>query len=387
MTCCMHSFAWEDLCVSSTTQEAPPPQSLPTETLELIFDLTVASSRRDLNPNNAPLVLRKVSRRWRAIADGRKNLWSHLTIQPSQFHQANAAVASQWLKRAGATTMLQITLVAHGIHRRHIRRVLDAILHTSIQWECLYLDVPASSAKYVLNNPAVAFPALKQLRLEIDGHVVLKPHAPLLDAVRLLIRPPTWQPMTIMNLGWASITYLDIDIASGTLDYIWHVMYLCPHLDTLRVTAFINCMLPQRPVLLHHHIYSNIRKLRLVCDLRPSVVAHFLYGLTLPRLNYLELICFDDSPESFEWPMKAITDLRQRCLPPLVSLVTVGKRIFEADIIALVRNLKYLEEIAVVHENQDLVTDAVRALLPRDNAALEKQHAAYYQERAMAGLP
>jgi hypothetical protein len=66
-------------------------------------------------------------------------------------------------------------------------------------------------------------------------------------------------------------------------------------------------------------------------------------------------------------------------------LSVMGKTISEADLCDFVPRMKYLEVLAVNDGFTNLVTQAVRDLLPQDSADIQQLRIAYFQELVLHG--
>jgi hypothetical protein len=63
-----------------------------------------------------------------------------------------------------------------------------------------------------------------------------------------------------------------------------------------------------------------------------------------------------------------------------------GKTIGEADLCDFVSRMKYLERLDVNDGINDLVTQAVRNLLPQDDTGIQRQREAHRQELILRGF-
>ena len=355
--------------------------TLPAETLQEIFLYCNAGSVGDLGPDNLPLVLRRVSVTFKAIADSTMGLWSTITITPSQVLLSNVRVIRKWLQRSG-TLPLDISICAPSTSTDHsiLIAILAEFMPTFHRWQHLMLSIPVGFLPMLLRNPGAPLPMLESLTLVIDyqshftfGLSTMCPRDASLFTHAHSIGPYCSQ----LQIAWEQITHLDINGVRGTIDVIWDILVQCPRLYSLIVTARIHSSNLHIPF---HYIYSNISHLTLSVTAHPIVIGWFLDRLYLTHLQELQLIFEDPKDEMSLWPRGAILDLRQRCFPPLKRLAIVGKLILEEDLVDFVHQMKYLERLEVMYRTYDLVTPAVCGLLPKDPAAVLRQRSAYWND-------
>ena len=189
----------------------------------------------------------------------------------------------------------------------------------------------------------------------------------------------------LFNLAWSQITSLDIHTMLGTIDVMWNILTGCPRLLNLTITAPHNHATPYIPFFPHNVFHSNLRRLVVFTSSRPGVIGYFLDGLFLPYLQDLRLHFTNRLYDTHIWPSVEILSLRHRALPPLSKLTIAGKTISEADLCDFVLRMRYLEQLDVNDGTTNLVTQAVRVLLPQNDDDIRRQQAAYRQELIARG--
>ena len=358
---------------------------LPAETLREIFLYCMVGGIGDLNPANAPLVLRRVNTAWKVVTDSTPCLWSTIAITPPQFLRSNVQAIKEWLERAGTTNLLNISVsVPPGFPDLSLLlAVLAEFMPFSRRWQRMDLSIPVEFLPLLLSNPGAPLPALESLTLAMgrQPNFTIDSSARRLRSVSLLALPPMGLiDGTQLNLGWKQITHLNIGTVTGTLDVLWDIFFQCPQLLSLTISALNNCSIPKIPFHRNHLYHSNIRQLTMFVNAHPGAIGDFLDGLYLHNLQELQLNFTDPADEVCIWPKTAILDLRQRCLPPLAKIVIAGKFIFEEDLVDFVKNMKHLEQLEITYEEHKLVTPYVRDLMPRSDTAVLQRQAAYWDE-------
>ena len=364
-----------------------PFRPLPAETLREIFLYCMVGSISDLDPSNAPLVLRGVSRAWKTVADSTPCLWSTITVTPPQILLSNVQVIREWLQRAGPTSTLNISVhvLPDFPNLNLLTGILAEFMPSSRRWQHLDLSIPVGFLPLLLSNPGASLPALESLQLTLDHqpHLVIDRSATRLRSISFKLS--TLSPLNQLNggrldLAWHQITHLNIRTVTSTINAIWDIFLQCPRLLSLIITVSDNSSIRKMPPPRDHLFRSNIRQLTIVVNTHPVVIGHFIGRLYLPRLQELQLRFADPASEPYLWPRMAILDLRERCLPPLTSVAVAGKWICEADLVDFVRKMRHLEQLDVTYGSVNLVTRTVRNLLPRDDDDIMQRRAAYWDE-------
>lgn len=363
---------------------ANQPHRLPLETLRQIFMYCMAGNYGDLDPAKPPLLLRRVSHTWQALADSIPSLWSSIAVTPSQFIPANVSVVKEWLGRSSSTSPLNLALHAPPHPDRSLLlAILAEFMPYCRRWKCLGLHIPVEYLPVILKNPAVPLPSLESLGLSIDSQprFTINSSAIRLRSITLTIRPPLFQPQgNLFDLAWNQITYLNIRTIAETIEAIWGVFLNCPQLLTLIVSATNNPSIPRIPFHPGRLCRSKLRYLTMSVNAPVGVVGYFLDGLYLPDLQELSLhfTALNDNP--CIWPGVAIVSLRDRCIPPLVKVTVTGKVVPEAELIHFIRRMKYLEQLTIDYGARGLVTPAAAALLSQTGVTAEQRRAAYQAE-------
>jgi hypothetical protein len=371
----------------ASVQSAGP---FPEDVLRQIMELTMQDCIGSLDPNQPPLAFLKVCTTWKAIAESIPSLWSGISVTPSYFLWAKLPVIMEWLQRSRSTKLQVGIHVPQVVDLRLLNAVTNIFLPTSNRWECLSLSIPPHYLQRFLHNQNAPLPSLETLMLSLATQPVtgLAPTATRLRNVRLAVFPPMVTPYgDLLNLRWNQITCLEIVSMAGTIADIWNTFTRCPVLETLKVTAMNNPTTPFIPFYPHNLFCSTfLARLTLITNSRPGVIGYFLDGLYLPCLENLELHFTDRVYDTHIWPMAEILGLRARALPPLTMLSVRGKTIGEADLCDFVSRMKYLERLDVNDGINDLVTQAVRNLLPQDDTGIQRQREAHRQELILRGF-
>jgi hypothetical protein len=363
---------------------------LPEDVLREIMKLTMQDCIGNLDPTQPPLAFLKVCTAWKTIAESIPSLWSGILVAPPYFLWAKLPVITEWLQRS-RSARLQIGIYAPQIVDDGLLTAMINIFQpTSNRWECLNLSVPSQYLQRFLHNQDAPLPSLETLMLSLITQPVtgLSPTATRLRNVQLTVFPPMVTPHGgLLNLNWNQITYLEITSMAGTIADIWNTFTQCPFLETLKVTARNNHTTPFIPFHPLNLFCSNfLTQLTLITNSRPGVIGYFLDGLYLPCLERLDLHFTDRLYDTHIWPSAEILSLRSRALPPLTMLSVRGKTIGETDLCDFVTRMKHLEMLDVNDGTNDLVTQTVYSLLPRDDADIQRQREAHRQELILRGV-
>jgi hypothetical protein len=284
---------------------------------------------------------------------------------------------------------LRITILAPiNVDYNVLNAMLATFIPTSDRWQYLNLGIPNTSLSMLLSNANAPLPSLERLTMVMTTQpiIALSPTATRLRRVRLNVHPPMGTPHGgLLNLAWSQITYLEITAVAGNIEVIWSIFTQCPRLQSLTVVAPNNHATPYIPFYPHHVFHSNLCQLVVFTSSRPGVIGYLLDGLYLPCLQDLQLHFTDHVYDTHIWPKAEILSLRSRALPPLTMLSVMGKTISEADLCDFVPRMKYLEVLAVNDGFTNLVTQAVRDLLPQDSADIQQLRIAYFQELVLHG--
>jgi hypothetical protein len=359
----------------STTTLACP---LPAETLREIFLYCIADSIGDLDPYTAPLLLRRVSTDFRAIADSTPALWRTISITQHQILLSNVQVVKEWMVRSGTTSPLDVCVYASPDSNQDILVALLAELVPShCRWRNLVLSIPVELLPMLLSNPDARLPMLQSLMLVMEDERNFTFDSP--DECPLRYHSLSTHSSLVEPHGsaWGLITHLNIKTVTGTVDALWNLFAHCPRLFFLSVTARLDLPIPKPPSQLFH---SNIHYLIMSVDAHPALIGSFLDRMYLPCLHELQPSFEGDEDPVIPWPRFAILDLRERCLPPLYRVVISGKFILEEDLVYFVQRMKHLEQLEVWFMEKDLVTPRVRDLLPQNETAVLRRQSAYWDE-------
>ncbi|KAJ6502114.1 hypothetical protein C8R45DRAFT_776809, partial [Mycena sanguinolenta] len=124
-------------------------------------------SPEKLNPNDAPLVLCAVCRRWRNIVFTTPGMWGSLSIQQNSVLSDSGADYAEfcrtWLSRAGTTPLL-IEFEAY-VEDERVLSLLEIIGGLAQQWRGVWLTLDSELTKALRLPKAGKFPFLEHLAL------------------------------------------------------------------------------------------------------------------------------------------------------------------------------------------------------------------------------
>ncbi|KAJ7645963.1 hypothetical protein DFH06DRAFT_1210818 [Mycena polygramma] len=250
---------------------------LPTEIIATIFEhcipLWPSSGHQDRpwdptwpSPNEAPLLLAQICRRWREICLDTPSLWASVVYGDT----GSIDLLEVWLSRA-RKHRLRIRLESD--HEARAGDLLRTIEPHSSRWQEVHFQLP-TSAHERLNT--FAFPCLEWLTLIGPGgwmEPTVFQDAPALRYAEIIYLPH----LTIAH-PWVQLTSLVFRATVVTPDEYIALLGCCPNLLTLCCGSTVGLTLdtPQ-PFRL-----SSLRSLKLTDD-------RMLHCLTVPRLERLHL--------------------------------------------------------------------------------------------------
>ncbi|EIM87113.1 uncharacterized protein STEHIDRAFT_156104 [Stereum hirsutum FP-91666 SS1] len=191
-----------------------PASRVPFEIVSHIFVLCLPKElNAPLHPNDAPLVLTRISRSWRAIAFGTPVLWAHLRL-PTSNHPSIIPAIHKWLS---ASQTRPLTLIAdldypEPITEEMEKNYIKALSAHSRRWNAVSLSVCREAAlgalSSCLDGETDTTPRLQKLDLAVWRNVnsgVDRPWVqPILDRLQSCVSLQSlgiWEWHQITSLG------------------------------------------------------------------------------------------------------------------------------------------------------------------------------------------
>lgn len=291
-----------------------PQPYLPPEIWSTIFNFCLPDDGAyvSLHPTSMPLVLGKVSRRWRAIATSTPSLWNSLAISCNWRKRPNCLLLQEWLQRSGCLPLsIDISLPHCSPHRRPSHNdlaFLQILLGCSERWRRLRLNVADSFLLHIILTSCI--PLLHSLEFSSNCAIrnlhISNTSAPNLRAISLLTAPLDPAPL---SLPWIQLTRLSSRCWADTDSHL-EVLRRCPNLEYARLH------------ILQAHGSSpfgsplRMEKLRTfeAIALTGSAMGIILERLELPSLAELLLTVPEESPEygTSRCPIDAVESLLER---------------------------------------------------------------------------
>ncbi|KAF8215214.1 hypothetical protein K438DRAFT_2008633 [Mycena galopus ATCC 62051] len=217
------------------------------------------------SPLEAPLLLAQICCQWRDICLGTPDLWTSVA-----FDKGYSQLLELWLSRAG-NYPLTISLRTRIGDEARACLFLQAISRRSSQWQEVHLELPLPALQQ-LN--ALSFPRLERLALFTSQSTE---DFPIIIRDTPLLRHASIRSFHQINLPWEQLTtlhFLDcFDIAQTVA-----ILRCCPNVQEIYFPKQGNGSFVLSPVELR-----SLRSLRIV-------EWRVLYGLTIPRLERLEVL-------------------------------------------------------------------------------------------------
>ncbi|KAJ6580651.1 hypothetical protein B0H19DRAFT_1228282 [Mycena capillaripes] len=307
-----------------------PIRVIPPEILAAVFlmcrneDLTspMYPSYSIVNARQAPLVLTRVSSRWRTVCHSTRNLWDHIHIDPI-FGLPSPAFVRQILSRSGALP-LHINLATSEWTSARARKVFNALLRAQDRFQDIQLDVTSSDIPSAVWRTARTFPSLASAKINLrDANercpaVGLFTAAPCLRTVELSADNPNtllWESA----FPWWSLTELHLDhlrVLSGRSILIQCARLQKCSLSLLDDSEDSNIPHPQQITQLQDLTHLDIK----FDEDAESSLPNFFEALALPKLTHLSVY-------SVTWQAHILPDLYQRSAFNLEEL-----KLFDLDL-------------------------------------------------------
>ncbi|KIM91283.1 hypothetical protein PILCRDRAFT_810534 [Piloderma croceum F 1598] len=292
-------------CVDQHKYLLSPIRRLPAELLAVIFSfcLPTRSEQFDLrseeedlwrkryfsiNCREAPLLLGRVCRLWRAVALSTPSLWSSFStamIDTSMPHHTTSG-AQTFLSRSGACPLsLSFGL---GLATRALRNVVNTFASHSRRWQSLDLRVERMDVITELNQVKGAIPLLETLTLRVDGRYSSSDQCPfrgifeVAPSLRKFHLSSKLQPLQI-KIPWSQLTCFIWTGWSEHLEDYTNILRSCPNLT---YCSFHFIPEPDNITQDLHVTHPNLRALFISY---PTGLIGFLGCITLPALRALRL--------------------------------------------------------------------------------------------------
>jgi hypothetical protein len=301
-------------CVDQHKYLLSPIRHIPAELLALIFSccLPARSTKFNLRSEDsdlyrkyhfsiscreAPLLLGRVCRLWRAVALSTPSLWSSFStalIDTSTPHHI-ASGAQAFVSRSGVCPLsLSLGL---GLATRALRNVVNTFAPHSRRWQSLDLRVERMEVIKELNRVKGAIPSLDTLTLGVDGRYSSSDQCPfrgifeVAPSLRNFHLSTNLQPLQI-KIPWSQLTCFIWTGWSEHLEDYTNILRSCPNLTYCSFHFF-----PELDNITQdlHVTHSNLRDLIIS---HPAGLIGFLECITLPALRALRLISRAQSPLS-----------------------------------------------------------------------------------------
>lgn len=292
-------------CIDQHKYLLSPIRRLPAELLAVIFSccLPTPSAKFDLRSEDsdlyrkchfsiscreAPLLLGRVCRLWRAVALSTPSLWlsfSTALIDTRMPHHI-ASGAQTFIARSGVCPLsLSLGL---GLPTRALRNVINIFAPHSRRWQSLNLRVERMEEIKELNQVRGAIPLLETLTLGVDGRYSSSDQCPfrgifeIAPNLRKLHLSSNLQPL-LFKVPWSQLTCFIWTGWSEHLEDYTNILRSCPNL-----TYCSFHFLPELDNLTQdlHVIHPNLRALFISY---PAGLNGFLGCITLPALRAFRL--------------------------------------------------------------------------------------------------
>ncbi|KAF9462009.1 hypothetical protein BDZ94DRAFT_1310031 [Collybia nuda] len=220
-----------EMCAASLA----PIRRAPPEILGEIFIWCLPQTRH-LNVEEAPLILCRVSRFWRYVAESTPQLWCDFSVveddlvRRSRFtrflllRQHVISIAKQWVSRAGHHLPLSLRLDKTSAARDlyTAKQLVDEVLiQNSARFRTLHLEPPTpSSFNSFFLLPSSHLPSLEHLILKVDRiqrPMLVFQSAPHLRHLSINYCASRYD--RIHPFPWSQLTYLEV--SSATEEVIW----------------------------------------------------------------------------------------------------------------------------------------------------------------------
>ncbi|KAF9040736.1 hypothetical protein BJ165DRAFT_1319049, partial [Panaeolus papilionaceus] len=210
-----------------------PFDTLPLEIQLEIFAHCLPPSPR-FDPNEAPLLIARVSRTWRAIVLSTPRLWSTFEVEitgspgttVSAYDLNIMSTMKLWLERSKNYPLsVRVSHIPSSrIHDPRSAELLSLLIPEVRRWRHVELVIPASNIRPLVTSLPLGFPALQSLTLQMKGFWGTEP---ALD-------------LALLNIPWHQLTTLNLQLDRNhllTLDQYFHILSQTENLRDCTINA------------------------------------------------------------------------------------------------------------------------------------------------------
>jgi hypothetical protein len=325
-----------------------PIRVIPPEILAAIFLMCRDEDLKSMFPSianavQAPLVLTRVSTRWRNVCHSTGNLWDHIHICP--LYLPSPAFVRQILTRSGALPLSIGLRTSDWTPGARVRKVLTALLRAQNRFQDIQLDIRFSDIPSAVWRKALTFPFLSSTKIILrDADNVS------LNAVNLSTAAPSMRTVEL-SANNPGTTLSELAFPSSSLTE------LTLHLDHIRVLSGLDILIRCRQLqkctlsLLRDSSDTNIPHTQQITRL--SNLTHldvefdedaefslpdFFQALALPKLTHL-------SVHSVTWRAHIFPDLYQRSGFGLEELKLFNLDLTLYDVVPFLRLVQSLRSL------------------------------------------
>ncbi|KAJ7876334.1 hypothetical protein B0H14DRAFT_2714244 [Mycena olivaceomarginata] len=319
-----------------------PIRAIPSEILAAIFlvcrDEDLKSPFPSIaNPVQAPLVLTRVSARWRSVCHSTGNLWDHIRVCP--LYLPPPAFVHQILMRSGALPLSIGLRTSDWSPGARVRKVLTALLQAQTRLQDIQLDVRFSDIPSAIWRKVPTFPFLSSTKILLRdadnvslNAVDLATAAPSMRTVELSSNDPR-TTLTEFALPSSSLTELTLHLDHIRVLFWTSQLQKCT-LSLLRGSSDTNIPHTQQITRL-----SNLTHLDVEFDEDAEFsLPYFFQSLALPKLTHL-------SVHSVTWHAHIFPDLHQRSAFNLEELKLFNFDLSLYDVVPFLRLVQSLRNL------------------------------------------
>ncbi|KAJ6470526.1 hypothetical protein C8R45DRAFT_875248 [Mycena sanguinolenta] len=276
-----------------------PFRRLPDDIVQSLFTATLPSTTNaTISSNEAPLLLCRICKSWRAVALSTPQLWAsfHIVVPPPSKFDRLVALVTTWLKRSGSVP-LNISMVYSmaGDWDWDVSPLLETLVTVSHRWKNVHLTLPHTAANVLGGLTSDDVPQLRSIGLCPPSPMQDDELWPLDFLATKSLRKVTFtgtHSFANSAISWGTLTHLEMCDFWPTAPFVpfrraLAILSQCTVLHTCKIG--LEAAQEENSAMILPVILPQLSRLAVLCA-TDGIGPHFFNHVSLPELRsfYLE---------------------------------------------------------------------------------------------------